>query len=132
MTNEVNVILMDFKDTKTNEMVAVNEDGSYTIFINSRQSHNRQLEAYSHALKHIENNDFQKEDVQSIEHFAHSDSQEKVVIPANEFVARIKSLQRRQQRLKREIKEYEKDLQFLIDNCDMFARAENRWLYDIN
>lgn len=36
MTPDVNVVLIDFKNTKPNEMVTENEDGSFTIFLNSR------------------------------------------------------------------------------------------------
>ena len=60
LTNDVNVILIDFKSTKPTEMVTVNEDGSYTVFINSRLSHSKQLESYKHAIKHIENVQYTK------------------------------------------------------------------------
>jgi|GEM_PF-1983522 len=71
MTPDVNVVLLDFP-RKGNEMVIPNEDGSFTIMINARLSHKGQLDAYWHAIKHIENEDFEKDDVQSIEAIAHS------------------------------------------------------------
>ncbi|MCD2493310.1 hypothetical protein LQE92_11865 [Lacrimispora sp. NSJ-141] len=52
-------------------MVSENEDGSYTILINARLSDAGRLRAYEHAMKHISDNDFQKEDVQTIEAAAH-------------------------------------------------------------
>lgn len=52
-------------------MVILNEDGSYTIFINSRLNYEQQMKAYLHAMKHIVGDDFQKEDVQHIEYLAH-------------------------------------------------------------
>lgn len=52
-------------------MVIKNEDGSYTILINAKLSDQGQLLAYKHALKHITNEDFEKIDVQEIEHAAH-------------------------------------------------------------
>lgn len=44
--------------TKVNEMVTENEDGSYSIFIADRLSHQQMLEAYHHALEHIQADDF--------------------------------------------------------------------------
>lgn len=55
-----NVFFMDFPNTKVDEMVTLNEDGSYSVFINSRLSHEGALKAYKHALNHIKNGDFFK------------------------------------------------------------------------
>lgn len=49
-----------------NEMVTPC-DGGYTVYIDSRLSHEKVLEAYKHAVEHINRDDFQKEDVQLIE-----------------------------------------------------------------
>lgn len=49
-----------------------NEDGSYTIFINAQLSTEQQLEVYLHELRHINNHDFQRHDVQEIEFEAHA------------------------------------------------------------
>ena len=68
MSISYQVILMDMT---VNEVVTENEDGSYTIFINSRLNYEKQMKAYLHALKHITGDDFQKDDVQSIEYLAH-------------------------------------------------------------
>lgn len=68
MSISYQVILMDMT---VNEVVTENEDGSYTIFINSRMNYEKQMRAYLHAMKHIAGDDFQKEDVQHIEYHAH-------------------------------------------------------------
>ena len=68
MSISYQVILMDMT---VNEVVTENEDGSYTIFINSRMNYEQQMKAYLHAMKHITGDDFQKDDVQSIEYLAH-------------------------------------------------------------
>ena len=68
MSISYQVILMDMT---VNEVVTENEDGSYTIFINSRLNYEKQMKAYLHAMKYITGNDFQKDDVQSIEYLAH-------------------------------------------------------------
>ncbi len=68
MSISYQVILMDMT---VNEVVTENEDGSYTIFINSRLNYEKQMKAYLHAMKHITGDDFRKDDVQSIEYLAH-------------------------------------------------------------
>lgn len=54
-------------DTAVEEEVHPNEDGSFTIFINARISHARQMAAYRHAIKHIMKDDFNKENADDIE-----------------------------------------------------------------
>lgn len=59
-------------DMPTNEAVTVNEDGSYTIFINARLAKEQQIKSYYHAMKHILGEDFEKINVQEIETLAHA------------------------------------------------------------
>lgn len=67
----VNVQVLDFKTTCGSELVTPNEDGSYTVLINARMSYEAQRKALLHALGHILNDDFTKENVQEIEAAAH-------------------------------------------------------------
>ncbi len=67
----INTLLIDM-DVLISEQVFENSDDSYTILLNSRLSHQRLLEAYNHALKHIKNHDFEKKEVEKIERDAHS------------------------------------------------------------
>ena len=54
-----------------NEAVMPCLDG-YTVYIDKRLSDYAQQRAYNHAMKHIENNDFEcEEDIQTIEARAH-------------------------------------------------------------
>lgn len=55
---------------KIHEMVMPCDDG-FTIYINVNDSITRQEQAYTHAMRHINNDDFGKEDVQGIEQEAH-------------------------------------------------------------
>ena len=128
-TPDANVVLIDFKTSKGNEMVVANEDGSYTILINSRLSNDGQLRAYRHAMKHIQNNDFEKENVQKIEHDAHNCVKDVVPVPAKEYLERIQKLKEERKRLQRQIEKDTKRVQFIMENCDMFARAESKYLY---
>ena len=59
-------------DTMVPEHLVKNADDSYTIFLNARLSKDNQLKYYYHALKHITENDFCKNDVQKIESETHS------------------------------------------------------------
>lgn len=70
--HDITVHLIDFpKGKKVHEAVTENDDGSYSVFIDSRLSNDGQLREYKHALNHIENGDFEKPDVQLIEAAAH-------------------------------------------------------------
>ena len=53
-----------------NEAVLPCMDG-YTIYINEKLDETQQLAALRHAMKHIKRNDWEKYDVQQIEHDAH-------------------------------------------------------------
>nr|WP_300849857.1 hypothetical protein [uncultured Schaedlerella sp.] len=130
MTPDVNVVVMDFKGVKGNEVVTVNEDNSYTILINARLSYEGQLKAYQHALRHIENNDFQKNDVQSIEYNAHQLNTEKVIpVPAQKYLERIRELQKERRRIQRQIKKDQERVKFIMDNSDLYKLAEHQYLY---
>ncbi len=71
MTIDYQVRLIQFPDTRTKEAVVENEDGSYTIFIESSLDSAQQRESFLHALKHILGDDFNKNDVNDIESKAH-------------------------------------------------------------
>lgn len=66
LTEAIGVYFLDM-DCLIDEQVIFNEDGSYSIFINSRLNHERQMLAYQHALMHIMNDDFTKECADDIE-----------------------------------------------------------------
>lgn len=53
------------------EMVTPCGDGCYTLYINTRDSRERQIEAYRHAIRHIQRQDHEKDDAQTIETEAH-------------------------------------------------------------
>ena len=70
MTPVVNVALVDFS-APGSEIVLPNEDNSYTILINARLSAKAQAQSYSHAMRHITYQDFEKTSAQAIEAAAH-------------------------------------------------------------
>lgn len=131
MTPDVNVILWNFPNNGR-EMVVANEDGSYTILINSKLSDEGRMKAYEHAMKHINNDDFERESVQEIEVSAHN----KDIFHADKSVTeskyddRIKQIKKRRARNKAKIKKDEKRINFLLEyGGDMFSRAEYYYLY---
>ncbi len=127
MTRDVNVFLRDFPNTKECEVITENSDGSYTIFLNSRMSHERQLNAYRHALEHIQNGDFQRQDVQQIELVAHA-LQQPTLPPREEEVKPVRR-RRRWRRNKKLWKETEERVKFLEEmGVDFFDLYEQYWL----
>lgn len=74
--NDVIIELIDLKDTKATEVVVKNNDGSFSIFINSRFNVERQRDALNHAINHIRFNDFRLNNVQQIEAATHGISKE--------------------------------------------------------
>ena len=68
--NVINVQLLNM-DTKIPEHLVKNADDSYTIFLNARLSQESRVKSYYHALRHIKEQDFEKQNVQDIEIQAH-------------------------------------------------------------
>ena len=72
MTQDVNTVLADLPCSIAAYTIA-NADMSYTVVLNSRLNYERQLLAYHHELKHIENGDYDKIcSVDLIEFYAHA------------------------------------------------------------
>lgn len=115
-------------------MVVQNEDGSYTVLINAKLSQDGQIQAYQHALKHIDDGDFEKSDVQSIELQTHGLQTvgDLVPVPASKFEKQIKRLQKQRKKLKKALKDKEQELNLIMDiygsDC-LFKAAEQQWLY---
>lgn len=53
----INVQILDFGNSIP-AAVTINDDGSFSIFLNARLSYERRLEAYWHEMRHIQNQDF--------------------------------------------------------------------------
>ncbi len=115
-------------------MVVENEDGSYTILINAKLSQDGQLKAYQHALSHINNEDFEKSDIQSIELHAHElEAPEEIVsAPVDKYEKRIRQLQRERKRIQKALKARRKEIEFITElyGPDYFEKAaQDNWLY---
>lgn len=53
----INVQILDFGNSIP-AAVTINDDGSFSIFLNARLSYERRLETYWHEIRHIQNQDF--------------------------------------------------------------------------
>lgn len=126
---DINVTVIDFKNTKSKEMVTENPDGTYSIFINARFSYEEQYKAFNHALKHIKENDFRKADVQEIEAIAHF---EKPVVKEglSDFQKRIlEEIRKSRKRIQRELQKIEERNAWLEENIpDYFSSMEGYFL----
>ena len=69
MTEGIYVYITDLPPG-INEMVAPCADG-YSVYLDAKDTHEQRQKSYAHALRHIAGNDFEKTDVQQIEHEAH-------------------------------------------------------------
>lgn len=69
--DNINIFLIDFGGSVPAATSTQNEDGTYTIFINSRCSWQHQRMSCCHELYHILNDDFNKNNVNEIEMDAH-------------------------------------------------------------
>lgn len=63
--------MIHFPNYKSKESITENEDGTYTIFIESSLSREEQQIEFMHAMKHLLGDDFEKDNVQQIEFEAH-------------------------------------------------------------
>lgn len=130
MTPDINVAVIDFKGIPGKELVTENEDGSYTILINARLSYEGQLQAYEHAMKHINSNDFQKEDVQKIEAVAHNTEQTIIKEELSAFHKRIlKEIQESRKRIQEELRKIDERNSWIAENVpSFFDQMEWNWL----
>ena len=76
-----NVILSDDMPTGMPDHIIANPDDSYTILLNARLSTDAQREGFQHAVNHIKNRDYEKDDVQQIEMAAHGLRAESIKCP---------------------------------------------------
>ena len=67
----VNVKYLDLP-TRVKAVSTKNEDDSYTVILNSKLNHEQNLESYKHEIRHIKNNDHDKQDVNMIELLNHT------------------------------------------------------------
>lgn len=72
MLSDIFVHYLDFKNSVP-ATSTINEDGSYSIFINSRLTKEQQANGYIHELKHILQMDFESRDrsIDLLEYYTH-------------------------------------------------------------
>lgn len=65
-------------------------------------------------------------EIHGIEYHTH---RHEIAEPAAKYLERIKRLQREHRAIKRQIERDKKRVQFIMENCDMYKRAEHHYLY---
>lgn len=96
-------------ETGIHEQIHDNNDGTYTVFLNARDSFDVQKKSYEHAVRHIQNGDFEKASVQEIELAAHGQiSRQYLEEWKAQFEQYIKAMRRRRKRDKRKLAQYQK------------------------
>lgn len=70
MTPDINTIEVDLP-TSISAYVVANCDASFTIVLNARMTYEHKRASYLHELSHIQNGDYDKENVDLIEIHAH-------------------------------------------------------------
>lgn len=133
MTPDVNIQLMNFPNPGK-EMVVKNEDDTYTILINARLTRESQIKAYEHAMRHIMNNDFSRDDTQEIEAVAHeiikpAQTQPEPAIPQSTNTVKTQKRKKRRQRKPQDRYPVYDRAEFLAEHFDLFALAEHQYLY---
>ena len=131
----ISVHIIDFKSAGIDEQVILNQDGSYTILIDARASYEAQAAAYEHAMSHIRNGDFQKNDVQQIEAAAHGIEVPAPVIQMEEIQPKKKVQSKSNRKAWAKVNRQRREMQRYCDMMGMdfedylFRRWEEKKLY---
>ena len=129
---QVNFIISDDMPYGTKEHIIANADDSFTVLLNGKYNQETLRESAKHALKHIRDRDYEKEKVQQIELDAHEqngpDKQEDslpewAVKMIWDLVLRTYAAEA--------TAEYFRQNAIDRGNDIVFARQEDKWLYDI-
>lgn len=72
MIDGVNIGFLEHAPAGFHGMVVKNDDGFYTILLDPNDTFEQRMKTVQHELKHIYNNDFDKEDIQAVEAAAHN------------------------------------------------------------
>lgn len=109
--NDIRVKYIDMEHG-IHEQVYDAKDGTFTVFLNSRDSVDMQKLSYEHAVDHITNKDFDTDgDVQIIElkrHGIEVAPEHEQIMSQEEIQRRINNLRKRHRKLKRECAKHRK------------------------
>ena len=127
MIPDADVFVHYVKHLGNKEAVTINDDGTYSVFIDPAQSHDSQLRSYEHAMDHIHKLAFEKDNVQEIEADAHHVENPVIVVERQV----IKKRRRRRKNYSREWKEINERIAFIQSHGSDYAfrRAEHEKLY---
>lgn len=131
---DVYVQLFDFgRNTCVSEAVTLNDDGSYTVFVSSRLSTERQRQVIEHALGHIARGDFRKHDVQQIESEAHGLITPELQITEDPSKKRYEEMRRKNARARKRIQKQlawkQKQVEYLLETDREYRRDHKIFEY---
>ena len=123
----VYVQLIDFgRNVRASEAITPNDDGSFTIFVNSRLSATRQKEAVEHALLHIGHHDFQKTDVQQIEAEAHGLTVPEPPITEDSRMKRYEEMRKKnaraRKRIQKQLARKQRQVEYLLETDNAYRK----------
>ena len=126
MPDDVFVYLREDIPASIGEMVSPCAEG-YNIYISAHLDDAHRQRAYEHALKHIENGDFDIDSlktVQEIEALAHGMS-----APDSKWTEEIARLREKRRKNRLKLAKKERQIKRLMSRgYDFFAEAERKWL----
>ncbi len=124
--DDIFVYLCDDIPASVGELVSPCPEG-YTVLISSRLDDAHRQRAYEHALKHIENGDFDIDNlktVQEIEALAHG-----ISVPDPRWTEEIARLREKRRKNRLRLAKKERQIKRLMSRgYDFYAEAERKWL----
>ena len=112
-----------------NEMITPCGDGNYTVYLSAKLSSIGQQRAYEHALRHIQNHDFQKTDVQQIEAEAHGLITPEMQVKEDPRKKRYEAMRRKnalaRKRIQKQLARKQKQVEYLMETDMEYRREHN-------
>jgi len=115
-----------------NEMVTPCADGDFTVYLSAKLSSIGQQRAYEHALRHIQNHDFQKTDVQQIESEAHGLTAPEPIREdprKKRYEEMRKKNARARKRIQKQLARKQKQVEYLLETDTEYRREH--WIFDV-
>ena len=130
MPDDVFVYIREDIPASVGELVSPCPDGC-TVLISAHLDDAHRQEAYEHALKHIQNGDFDIDNVKTVEeieaiaHGLEPDS----IIPLHRLQEEIRLLHLKREKIQKAIARKEKQIKRLVKrHYDFYSAAERAWL----
>lgn len=112
-----------------NEMVTPCADGDFTVYLSAKLSSIGQQRAYEHALRHIQNHDFQKTDVQQIESEAHGLTVPGPPITEDSRMKRYEEMRKKnaraRKRIQKQLARKQRQVEYLLETDNAYRKEHD-------